>query len=185
MSRARSAVAVRTTVDKLREAAVEAFNVEVETEVKKFDDFYDAVEFCRPRTELLGGEARSDAWYFWKHGDWAVMGDLGVDLQNNDKELCRLSEKLGNVVVAALDVMYEYAYFASYEDGELRRRLLLEEGAFGEEGLPVKPERGRRLLDFNEQECERIWTAFKLPTFEHDPLNGPFYAIGVKKPEPA
>lgn len=181
MSRARSAVAVRTTIDQLREAAVEAYGVQVDSELMTFDNFDDVVDFCRPLTEELGGEPGSDAWYFWQHGEWAVMGDLGIALQRDEQAHEKLSARLGEVVVAALDTAYEYAYFAFCEGGKRRRRLMLEEGVFEMEGLPVKPERGHHMLEFNEEECERIWSAYDLPTFEYDPLEGHFQAIAIKR----
>ena len=33
--------------------------------------------------------------------------------------------------------------------------------------------------DFDDEALERLWTARGLPTFEHDPLDGPFEVLAV------
>lgn len=181
MSRARSAVAARTTVDKLRAAALAAFELKVQPDTEEtFDDFFDVSQACRPLTELLGGEAGVNGWYFWAEGDWALLGDLGMTLVKEPEALERLSELLGTeVIVAAVDLSFEFAHFAAYEGGRVRRRLELADGEFLVEGLPVKAERGRQTLDFSEEEAERLWTSYKLPTFDFDPQDGPFTVVGV------
>lgn len=181
MSRPRSAVAARTTIDKLREAAFKAFEVTPRPETEEtFDDFFDVAQACRPLTELLGGDEGSDGWYLWTEGPWALIGDLGMTLPTNTDALCRLSELLETeVIVAAIDISFEFAHFATYEGGRVRRRLGLEDGVFSAEGLPVPAERGRQVLDFSEEEAERLWTSYGLPTFDFDPQTGPFTAIGV------
>lgn len=181
MGRARSAVAARTSLDKMRAAAEDAFGVE-EVETRSCDDFYDAMDFCRPRSELLGGEVGHEAWYLWKVKDWAVMGDLSVRLPQDLDALARLSKAVGPLVVAGIDSGFEYASFVYFEDGVLRRRLVLEDEEILEEGLPVKAERGRHLDDFNEEEAGRLWMSYGLPTFDHDPLEGPFECVAVKLP---
>lgn len=181
MGRARSAVAARVSLDKMRAAVEDAFGVE-EVETKTCDDFYDAMDFCRPRSELLGGEIGHEAWYLWKAGEWAVMGDLSMRLPQDLDALAKLSAAVGPVVAAGIDTGFEYAFFAYFEDGALKRRLLLEDEEILEEGLPVKAERGRHLDDFKEEEAERLWTSYGLPTFDHDPLDGPFECVSVKLP---
>lgn len=180
MSRARAALAARTTVESLLAAATKAFGRKLGSEAETFADFFDAVGFCRPITEELGGDAGSDGWYLWQHGGWAVLGDLGVLLQTERDALGKLSAILGTeVIVAAMDAYAEYAHFAVYADGAMRRRLQLEDDEIIVEGIPVPAERGRHLDDFTLEEAERLWTSYKLPTFEFDPEEGTFHCHQV------
>lgn len=175
MSRARAALAARTTVETLLEGAIKAFGKKLGSESDTFDDFFDAVGFCRPLTEELGGDAGSDGWYVWQHGEWAILGDLGVLLQRDQDGLAALSTELGTaVVVAAMDPFDEYAHFAVYDAGTVSRRLTLEDEVIRVEGIPVAAERGRHLDDFTQEEAERLWQSYKLPTFEFDPQEGTF-----------
>ncbi len=185
MARGRSALAAQTSPDKLIAAVCEAFGASlVDDEQPVFDDFNDAVDFCRPYCEDLGGEVGHDGWYAWpaKRG-WSVLGDLGSMLQDDPDRLAALSSALGSeVVVCCLDPYVEYACFASYAGGRETRKLLLEEGELLAEGLPVPAERGHHNdVDFDEVECERLWTSYGLPTFEHDPIDGPFTCVAVKR----
>lgn len=181
MGRARSAVAARVSITKMRAAAEDAFGVE-EVETRSCDDFYDAMDFCRPRSELLGGEIGQEAWYLWRVGDWTILGDLTMELPRNLEALARLSKAVGPLIVTGIDIGFEYASFAYLEDGTVKRRRVLEDEEILEEGLPVKAERGRHLDDFNEEEAGRLWTSYGLPTFDHDPLDGPFECVAVKLP---
>jgi len=183
MSRARCNIAARTPVEDLRQAALKAFGaVEATDEVVECADFDAVLDFCQPRCEEVGGEPDSDAWYLWKVEDWAVMGDLGLNLQRGIDELTKLSELLaGEVVVAAVDNAFDYAFFAVLKGGKLKRMLILDEGEYELHGLPVTAERGRPVEDFSIEEAERLWTSYGLPTFEWDPLGGPFTCQGLKK----
>ena len=184
MGRARAVIAARTSIAKLLDAAVEAYGfVLSEDEQPEFEDFQDAVGYCRQHCEELGGDEGSEAWYIWQVGEWAVLGDLTTMLQRDEPALEALSTKVGTeVVVAAIDPYVEYACFGAYAEGRMKRRLALEEdGEYLAEGLPVAAERGRHLDDFDEEECERVWTSYKLPTFEHDPVDGPFRCAALKK----
>ena len=175
MSRARAALAARTTVETLLASAVKRFGKELGSESDTFEDFFDAVGFCRPLTEELGGDAGSDGWYVWQHGEWAILGDLGVLLQRDQEGIAALSADLGTpVVVAAMNPFDEYAHFAVYEDGKMARRLVHEDEVIRVEGIPVVAERGRHLDDFSQEEGERLWQSYKLPTFEFDPQEGTF-----------
>ena len=79
MSRARSAIAARTTVQALREALCKSFGVE-DKGSELHTDFYDVGTFCRANSEELGGDEGAEAWYFWQSGEWAVAGDLTLEL---------------------------------------------------------------------------------------------------------
>ncbi len=182
MSRARSAIAARTSSEKFFKAAIKAFGLEVQEETTVEDDFYDAVQFCRPRTESTGGDDNDDCWYTWQHGDWALVGDLGNQLHLDSDALKALSAEFGELIVASIDSGYEYAAFIAYKDGKLQRRLVLEDGEYDEAGVPVAAERGQHRMDFSEEECERIWVSYKLPTFEYDPEVGPFTCQALKRP---
>lgn len=179
MGGGRSAVAAKISPEKLREAVLEAFGAQ-QVGTETFDDFYDVKHYCRDHSEFLGGEVGQEAWYIWKSGDWAVMGDLSMDLPHRADALTRLSEHVGGVVAAAIDPYQEYAYFAYFEGGELKRQLVLEDEEIVEEGLPVKAERGRHIDDFNEEEAGRLWQSYNLPTFDHDPIEGPFVCFAAK-----
>lgn len=184
MSRARSTVAARTTIPKLREAALKAYRSRepVNKDLVEVPDFDAVLDWAGPRTEDLGGEPGSDAWYFHQVGDWAVMGDLGVLLARDLDAIQRMSAALeGELVAAAIDSAFEYAFFASYVGGKLKRRLLLENQEFETEGLPIQAERGRPTVDFDEDEANRIWTHYGLPTFEYDPLEGPFFLLELRR----
>lgn len=186
MGRARSAIAARTSTDKLLAATIEALGVTVsEEEQPEFAEFDDALDFCRPHCEELGGDEGSDAWYVWKVGEWAVLGDLATALHRDEDALEALSVALGTeVLVATIDPYVEFACFGAYADGRMKRRLMLaEDGEYLSEGLPVAAERGRHLDDFDLEECERVWVSYKLPTFEYDPVEGPFQCAAVKRGE--
>lgn len=128
---------------------------------------------------MLGGEVGQEAWYIWKVGEWAVMGDLSMGLAESLDALKSLSKTVGPVVGAALDPYQEYAFFAYFDGGALKRRLVLEDDELTEDGLPVKAERGHH-DEFGEEAAGRLWTSYGLPTFDHDPLDGPFECVAVK-----
>lgn len=179
MGGGRSAIAAKISPEKLREAVLEAFGGE-QVGTETFDEFYDVKSYCRDHSEMLGGEVGQEAWYIWKSGEYAVMGDLSMELPHSADALARLSKAVGGVVACAIDPYQEYAFFAYFEDGALKRRLVLEDEEILEEGLPVKAERGRHIDDFNEEEAGRLWLSYKLPTFDHDPLEGPFHCFAAK-----
>lgn len=184
MSRARSNVAARTTIPKLREAALKAYQTREAAggDLVRCDDFDAVLDFCTPRTEEIGGEPGKDAWYFQQVGDWAVLGDLGLLLQRDQDALARLSTELdGEIVACAIDDAFHYAFFAVFDRGKVRRRLILEDDEFSTEGLPVAAEKGRPLVDFDEEEANRLWTSYGLPTHEYDPLEGPFWGLELRR----
>lgn len=182
MSRTRSAIAARTSSEKFLQAAIKAYGLTVLEDKTVEDDFYDAVQFCRPLTEATGGDDNDDCWYSFQFGDWAVIGDLGNQLHLDEDALKALSSEFeGEVLCAAMDSGFEYAAFIAYKGGKLQRRLVLEEGEYDEAGVPVAAERGQHRMDFSEEECERIWTSYKLPTFEYDPEEGPFTCQALKR----
>lgn len=184
MSRARANLAARTTVEKLRAAAIDAHeNISLADEAVEKCGVFDAVlDFCQPRTEEVGGKAGGDAWYAWQAGEWAVLGDLGMLLHRDEDALARVSAAIsGEIVVAAIDNAFEYAQFSVYKDGKLKRRLTLEDGEIDIEGLPVPAERGRHLDDFTEEDANRLWTSYGLATFEFDPQGGPFECVELRR----
>ena len=79
-----------------------------------------------------------------------------------------------------LDASFGDILFAVYRDGDLKRLLSMEDGELYESGSPVLEERGHFDEEFDDEMLERLWTARKLPTFEHDPLTGPFELVVVK-----
>jgi hypothetical protein len=171
MSHARCNVAARTTPEKLKAAALASFpHVEATSEPAQVADSFDGVlDFCQPRTEDLGGEGGGDAWYLWTVGPWA---------------LAELSRALGvEVVVCAIDSALDYAVFSLYAGGQVKRHLLHENGEYEAVGLPVQAERGRPLVDFSEEEADRIWTSYGLPTFEYAPEEGRFECIALRRKE--
>jgi hypothetical protein len=184
MSHARCNIAARTNLAKLKEAALSAYaEVQPTREpVAKHDTFDDVLDFCQPRTEEIGGPPGSDAWYFQQVGSWAIVGDLGLLLHRNAGALKQLSQTLGTeVVVCAIDSAIEYAFFALYAGGQMKRQLTLEGGEYEALGLPVQVERGRPIVDFTEEEAERIWTSYGLPTFEYNPEQGPFECLALER----
>ena len=180
MGRARSAIAVRASVDALRAAAVKAFGMKV-TDDASVTDFDDAIDFCRPRSEELGADEGLEAWYFWTQGEWAIVGDLSLGLIRDDEALEKLSSEVGDIVACGIDAGFEFASFAAYSGGQLKRLLVLEDDEIIEEGFPVEAERGSFIEDFNEEEAERLWTSYGLPTFDYDPLEGPFQCVGMSR----
>ena len=179
MGRARTAIAARTTIEALQKASLSAFSVD-KTNTESYDDFYDAVDFCRANSEEYEGEDGSEAWYFWQVGDWAIVGDISMKLARDQEAIEALSEAVGETIVGAIDPSFQYVLFSAVSEGETRRLLVLEDDELVEEGFPVAAERGRHLDDFDEEELERIWTSYGLPTFEHDPIDGPFVCLSVK-----
>ena len=180
MGRARSAIAARTSVDALEASLLEAF---ASTKVKSetHEDFYDAMSFCRDNSEEFNGEEGHEGWYLWQVGDWAVAGDISMQFCESQPALQKLSESVGELVSAGIDTGFEFAHFSVYTNGQIKRLLTLEDDELVEDGFPVEAERGQQMNDFDEQEAERLWTSYGLPTFEHDPLDGPFLSLAVKR----
>jgi len=179
MGRARSAIAVRASQEALQAALIEVMNVEL-VETTACETFDDALDYCRPRSEELGGDAGCESWYIWTEGEWTVVGDLTMNLVTDAEAIGTLSKTLGDVVSAGADTYFEYAFFCFAANGEVRRLLILEEEELVDEGFPVKAETGRNLDDFSEEEAEHLWTSYGLPTFEYDPSSGPFHCVAVK-----
>ncbi|MEE2788121.1 MAG: hypothetical protein VX589_12330 [Myxococcota bacterium] len=179
MSRARSALAVRATKEQLIEAALKAFGYEkVKDDV--CNQFDGVLDFCRDNSEDLGGAEGCDAWYAWTEGDWALLGDLSLQLHREEDALARLSEHLGDVVVTSIDSGFQFACFSFLADGEMKRLLILEDDELVEDGYPVKAERGRYMDDFGEEEANALWTSYGLSTFEFDPSDQEFTLVTVK-----
>jgi hypothetical protein len=184
MSHARCNIAARTTLAKLKEAALSVYAEVQPTDepAQTLVDFDAVLDFCQPRTEEIGGPPGSDAWYFQGIGPWSLLGDLGLLLHRRQDALKALSEKLGTeVVVCVIDAATEYAYFGVYAGGQMKRLLVLEDGEYEALGLPVQAERGRAVVDFSEEEAERLWTSYGLPTFEYNPEKGPFEGLALKR----
>ena len=179
MGRARSAVAARTSLKALREAFNHAFSVE-EAQEESHDDFFDAVQYCRSHSGEFSGSEGSEGWYFWQVGEWAVAGDVSLGLCKNKEALRTVSETLGEIVICGIDTMFEYAHFAVYDAGKNRRLLILEDDEIVDEGFPLQAERGQHVDDFQEEDAERLWVSYGLPTFEYDPDTGPFICVNVK-----
>ena len=179
MSRARSALAVRATKEQLIDAALKAFDY---SKVKEdvCNQFDAVLDFCRDNSEELGGAEACDAWYVWTEGDWAILGDLSLQLNREEEALERLSEQLGDVVVTSIDSGFEFAFFSFLSDGEMKRLLILEDDELVEDGYPIKAERGRYMDDFGEEEANALWTSHGLSTFEFDPSDQDFTLIAVK-----
>ncbi len=184
MSHARCNIAARTSQAKLKEAALAVYTeiALADEAASTFKNFDDALDFLQPRTEEIGGEPGTDAWYLHAVGNWAVLGDLGLLLHRDTDTLKALSAKLGvEVVVCAIDSAMQRVFFGLYAGGQMKRQLTLEDGEYEAQGLPVQAERGRPLVDFSEEEAERIWTTYGLPTFEYDPEQGPFECVPLKR----
>ncbi len=179
MGRARCAVAARAGQEALCKAILEIFETEVLAE-KECEDFDGVLDFSFEKSEELGGEEGSDAWHSFAVESWGVIGDLSLFLCNDQDRLEALSKEIGELVVTAIDTGFEYAFFAYLNDGEIKRLLVLEDEEITEDGFPISAERGRPLEDFSEEEAERLWTSFGLPTFDYDPLAGPFKAMAIR-----
>jgi len=176
MGRARSALAVRASKESLCDAVLKAFSVKKDV-AETFDEFDDVIDFCRAQSEELGGKAGYDAWYIWRVGDWAILGDLSLRLGQNPDVLARLSDGLGEVIFASVDAFSGDACFAVYAQGRTRRLLMLEDDEVIEEGFPIPAEHGHFMDEFGDEELERLWTSYGLPTLEVDPSNGPFDCV--------
>jgi hypothetical protein len=163
----------------MAEALSATFSVS-KIETQTFDDFYDALDYCRNNSDEFNGDEGTEAWYVWQDGEWAVAGDLSMRLCKATDEVKQLSKSLGDVVCAGIDTSFQYASFSYYESGEMKRFLILEDDEIAEEGFPIAAERGHQMDEFDEEEAERLWTSYTLPTFEYDPPEGPFLCIAVK-----
>ena len=179
MGRARSAIAARTSISVLQKALLESFSMK-EIAQESHDDFYDAVNFCRENSEDFIGEDGQEGWHFWQVGEWAIAGDISLRLCRSQEQLEAISAAVGDLVAAGLDSSFQYAFFAKLEQGETKRLLLLEDDEIVEEGFAIAAERGQFIDDFDEEEAERLWTSFGLPTFEHDPIEGPFVCVSAQ-----
>ncbi len=180
MSRARSALAARTSVENLKAAACKAYGCEP-YEAARFEEFFDVAQFCREHSEELGGTLGSDGWCVWQVGDWAVLSDLSLLLVRNTDAIAAMSADLGTEVVgAAVDLGFAFAAYLRAKGGKITRRLMLEDELITDEGVPCVAERGLHLEDFTEVEAEQYWRHDKLPTFDHDPLDDVFECVAVK-----
>ncbi len=179
MGRARSAIATKCGVEALLNGAMAAYGLQSISSTS-FDDFYEAVNFCRSESEELGGTEGQEAWIHWQHGDWSVLSDLSILIPRGLDALKALSAQIGPIVVASIDSAFEYASFAYLDEGKIKRLLVLEDEEIVEEGLPVKAERGEHFGDVDEEGVERLWTSYGLPTFDYDPTDGPFVCSCLK-----
>ena len=179
MGRARSALAARTSTDELVKTLASACGVKNVSQ-ESFDDFYDCVTFCRENSEELGGPEGRDAWIVWQVGEWAVASDLSMAFTREPEHLTAASQSLGEVVCGAIDTDYEFAYFCLAKGGDLKRLLILEDDEVTDEGFPIEAERGRHLTDFGDEEAERLWVSYGLPTFDFDPEDGHFVCYVVE-----
>ena len=178
MAKPRSAIAVRGRVDALVSAALSAFGV-TEVSRESCNDFDGVIDFTQVHCEELGGEEAQDTWHCWQVGEFAVLGDLSLSAARDFDALSKLSVQQGEVTAALLDSYYGELDFSVYVDGTLKRRLAVEEDELIEEGVPVVEERGHFDEEFDDEALERLWTARGLPTFEHDPLDGPFTCVVI------
>ena len=179
MGRARCAIAARAGQDALVTAMLDAFGTEILSN-SECEDFDGVLDISFAKSEELGGDDGSDVWHLQTIDKWSVIGDLSMNLCKDVERLEALSEKVGELVVTAIDTSFEYAFFAYLDGGETKRLLILEDEEITEDGFSIAAERGRPLEDFSEEEAERLWTSFGLPTFDYDPLGGPFKAIAVQ-----
>ena len=178
MAKPRSAIAVRGRVEALLSAALSAFGV-TEVSRESCDNFDDVIDFTQVHREELGGEEARDTWHCWQVGDFAVIGDLSLSVARDFGALRKLSDQEEEVTAALFDSAYGELDFSVYAEGSLQRRLAIEEDELIEEGVPVVEERGHFDEEFDDEALERLWTSRGLPTFEHDPLDGPFTCIVI------
>ena len=178
MGKPRSAIAVRGTTKALIDAALKAFS-STETARDTADSFDDVIDYTREHCEELGGASGEDTWHCWQQGEFAILGDLSLDNPQDRDALSELSEQLGELTVGMLDSSFGDIVFGVYVDGKLKRWLEVEEGEVYEEGSPIIEERGHFDEGFDDEALERLWTARGLPTFEHDPLGGPFELVVI------
>lgn len=178
MAKPRSAIAVRGTTKTLIEEALKAFNVKLKSQ-EAFSDFDEVIDFTQQHSEELGGAEGEDTWHAWQVGDFAVIGDLSLACAKDQDALMTLSASMGEVTAALLDASFGDLLFAVFDGGKLKRLLAIEEDELYEEGSPVVEERGYFNEEFDEEALERLWTGRGLPTFEYDPLDGPFEVIVI------
>lgn len=179
MAKPRSAIAVRGTTKTLIDAALKAFSSKIKSQ-ETAADFDAVIDFTQIHSEELGGNVGEDGWHVWQVGDYAVLGDLSLACARDQEALMALSSSVGEVTAALLDTSFGDLLFAVYEDGRLRRLLAIEDDELYEEGSPVVEERGHFDEEFDEEALERLWTTRGLPTFEHDPLDGPFEVLVIE-----
>ncbi len=173
MGRARSAIAAKCDAEALLQGAMAAYGLQLSS-TTSFDDFYDAINFCRSESEELGGTEGQEVWVCWQHEGWSVLSDLSLLIPKDLDALEALSAQIGPLLVASIDSGFEYAFFASLDEGKTKRLLVLEDQEIIEEGLPVPAERGQQFDDVDEEMVERLWTSYGLPTFDYDPTDGTF-----------
>lgn len=178
MGKPRSAIAVRGTKNTLIDAALKAFGVNSKTR-ETADDFDSVIDFTQLHSEDLGGNEGHDAWHVWQEGDFAILGDLSLVVARDQAALAALSAEVGEVTAALFDSSFGDLLFSVYEDGVLKRLLAVEDDELYEMGSPVVEERGHFDEEFDDEALERLWTARGLPTFEYDPLGGPFEVIAI------
>lgn len=179
MGKPRSAIAVRGSTEALMAAALKAFS-KTAHERAHVTNFDDVIDFTMAHCEELGGPEGEDTWHLWQEGEFAVLGDLSLLTPKSQNALKALSATLTEVTVGMLDSSFGDILFAVYEKGDLRRLLSIDDDELHESGTPVLEERGHFDEEFDDEMLERLWTARKLPTFEHDPLTGPFELVVVK-----
>ena len=179
MGKPRSAIAVRGSTEALLTAALKAFS-KTDGERATVSSFDEAIDFTMKHCEELGGPEGEDTWHLWQEGDFAILGDLSLLGPKNQSALKDLSKMVGELSVALLDSSFGDIMLAVYADGDLKRMLAIEDNEPYEAGSPVVEERGHFDEEFDDEMLEMLWTARKLPTFEHDPLTGPFELVIVK-----
>jgi hypothetical protein len=179
MGKPRSAIAVRGSTEVLLAAALKAFS-KTASERADATDFDEVIDFTMTHCEELGGTEGEDTWHLWQAGEFAILGDLSLLSPKEQDGLKSLSKTVGELTVGMIDSSFGDLLFAVYDKGNLRRLLSIEDDELYESGTPVLEERGHFDEEFDDEMLERLWTARKLPTFEYDPLAGPFEMVVIK-----
>ena len=120
---------------------------------------------------------------FYQDGDWAILSDTGQYRLADEKELCLLSEKVGQVIVALAHTTSSMYWFKVYENGGLRRKLCSDDGRIERYGEPLANEDILDSSRFWLTDVEHLLKSFGLRPYVADcEGEGPFAAVEVTEP---
>jgi|GEM_PF-1333474 hypothetical protein len=132
--------------------------------------------YCQSRSGYLNGLHPNDVKAFCQHQGWCIIIDFSLTLPEANQVLSTLSTQFGKVVTAVTHGASATAYFALFENGQMKRRILSSNGAISAHGEPLPEEAGIEGDAFYVKELDILWQAQGLPPYLVR-LGGPYSAV--------
>jgi hypothetical protein len=117
---------------------------------------------------------------FYQDGEWGAVFDVGCEHLEDESQLCKLSSKMGLVIVALAHTTSGSYWFKVYVQGQLRRGIQAEDVGQTNFGPALAEEAQINQEDFGLDNVESLMQAFGLHPYVADNA-GPF--VGVRLEE--